>query len=739
VTRDRILADGATAEPRDVRDGIRRSSDAPKRPERAESEPCEIRHCEAADGASDVADGVGAGSVAVRRRVRQRANAARIQDDDDASWHTCRRFGIEASAPLRAAAVAFAIGVAIAGGTSAHAQALTAPTTVTQPAPPVATQPPALPRVLAPTPAPSVAVGRRLSTFLVRADSIVFYSNRYVVSADGDVRVTLGDGTQLTGNTYFMDLRLNRFVLAGDVTVRTPHTKDVIHGAAFSEYFEFDRAYFVPIISEPDRWTFAGGDYAHPLLGREMPGDAFFLPDLSGERQFLTAKNAEIDPRDSVRFTPAKLNFGLAKVPFPSYFLEFSQNPNYAQNALPGAFVDGPLDFAGGANALASAHIRYDPLNGVFPAFEQHFFTKRSYVVAAASPLTRPLKVYNLVAYNRFSPGLQAQLTVQETAFQHEFKQPLSATAYALLQVTGSLPHSFLQLQYSQYYSSLLRQPAPGTANQLYYGDPTHPWIPVHPTNATLAWVGFREYLPHRILSYQLRSSVGYAHSTPLENQPPLQSLGGVNYDTIYSKGVGIDIATNQFTLVPDRRGRNLYATATVDKQIQWYSAPHHTDTTTVNFALTKIITPSKLVALVSYTNQNIGDFYGKQQAIAYPVTGNAIDPFTGQAFPGYNAFRGFATTRTFNEQLVWTPHPIFSLVGTLREDRDFPRPIPGPPYAVGPTLAFQNYGLTPYQATLEARYRFTRQLVIDVSRSYFFGFGGYERWQPQFSVLIEK
>jgi hypothetical protein len=199
--------------------------------------------------------------------------------------------------------------------------------------------------------------------------------------------------TRITGNTFFMDLRLNRFVIAGNVRVFAAGKE--IDGAAFAEYFDFDRAYFVPITTEPDRWTFVAGDYAHPALGRQMPGDTFFLPDLSGERVFLYANRAVVDPRESVRFAPAKLNFGLDTfVTFPSYFLTFSQNPNYAQNALPGAYIDGPLDFAGGENGLSAAHIRYDSLNGIFPALEQHLIGQNYYLVAAASPLTRPLKQY---------------------------------------------------------------------------------------------------------------------------------------------------------------------------------------------------------------------------------------------------------------------------------------------------------------------------------------------------------
>ncbi len=603
---------------------------------------------------------------------------------------------------------------------------------------PVITEPPAVPEVTAspppgaPSPSPTPPTGRRLAAFRVVARKVAFYSNRFIVGADDDVVVTLGDGTRITGNTFFMDLRLNRFVIAGNVKLFAAGKE--IDGAAFSEYLDFDRAYFVPILSEPDRWTFVAGDYEHPALGREMPGDTFFLPDLSGERVFLYATRAVIDPKESVRFAPAKLNFGLTFATFPSYFLDFSQNPNYAQNALPAAYIDGPLDFAGGQNGLATAHVRYDQLDGIFPAYEQHQFGKNYYLVAAASPLTRPLKQYNLLGYVRLSPGLQTQFLVQEIAFQKGFQQPLSATAFAELQVTGSLPHSFLQLQSFWYYDSLLDQPAPGVFGDLYYGDPSHGWEPYHPFDATLSWVGFRHKLRHLPLAFQLRSSLGFAHN----GLEPLEGLGGVDYDTIYTKSGGITITTDSIPIVRDKRHRDLYVTGSFDRQRQYYSLPHHTDTSTENVSLTKLIDPQKLTVFVSYTNQHIADDFGSQQADAYGST-SAINPFTGQIIPGYAAFKGYATTRSFNEQLVYTPNQVFNLNFSLREDADFPAAVPGAPQIVGDNLAFLNYGATPDQATLEVRYRFSPQLVLDVSRSYYFNFGGYQRWSPQFSVQVEK
>lgn len=590
-----------------------------------------------------------------------------------------------------------------------------------------------------PVSSPKLSTGRRLAAFRVVADRIAFYSNRYVMEADGRVSVTLGDGTRVTGKTFFYDLRLNRFVVAGDVVVFAAASQ--IRGAAFSEYFDFDRAYFVPILSEPDRWTFAAGDYAHPLFGREMPGDTFFLPDLSGERVFLYAKDAVVDPHQSVRFTPAKINFGLVFVPFPSYFLNYSPNEYFAQNALTGAFADGPLDFAGGEHGLGTAHIRYDSVDKVFPALEAHQVSDDHYLVASINPLTRPFKVYNLLAYDRITPGVQFQAMFQESAFQHGFSMPLSAVGFANMQLTGALPHSFLQLQDVQYYESLLARPSTffvgsGGVKMYYYGDPSHNFVPDHPNNVTLSWIGARHSVGSLPLDFQLRSSVGVVDNSIT----PLQTLGGVAYDKEFDKAIGFNLTSKSLTIIPDGSGRHhdLYLTASLDKQRQWFSLPHHIDTTIAGASLTKIFNP-QLTILASYTNANTGDFFGAQQALAYPPGATYFNPITGQDILLSPSFRGFGTTRSFVEQIVFTPSQAFTAVVAMRENRDFPRPVPESIQLVGDTLGFVNFGSTPYELDLDVRYRLSRVLVLDISRSNFFNFGGFERWSPQFSFQIEK
>jgi hypothetical protein len=621
-----------------------------------------------------------------------------------------------------------------------------APVTPNQPAAPVtaptpASQPPSETESPAPAPpaTPKPATGRRLAAFSISADQVNFYSNRFIVEADGHVRVVLGDGTKITGNTFSMDLRLNRFLIAGDVKLTAGGRET--DGAAFAEFFDFDRAYFVPITSEPDRWTFAEGDYAHPLLGREMPGDVFELPNLAGERNFLFAKRAVIDPNQSVRFTPASLNFGVSFVRFPSYFLDFSKNPNFAQNALSGADIDVPLDFAGGEHGLATLHLRYDSINHVYLAYEQHQISDNHYLVFSANPLTQPGKQYNFIGYDRISPVMQVQLTAQEFAFQHSFTQPLSASAFVSLQITEALPHSFLQLTTQSYYQSLLGQPQ-GIGRDLYYGDPSHLWIPDHPAGATLQWTGFRHHLKHIPIAFQLRSSFGVNHNgiSTLNQNSGLISLGGVDYDTEWNHGAGITLLSDPIVLLHDRanRGRDTYLTAVFDKQRTYFSIPHHIDYTTTTVSLTKVIDRQHLTALASYTNANIADFYGAQQSLVYPAS-VAVSPATGEVYPQYLAFRGLSTSRSFRQQLVFTPSTAVNASISMRENDDFPIAVPGISTTVGNVTYFNNYGIPPYQFTADVRFRLNSLLVLDVSRSYFFNFGGFQRWSPAFTIQFVK
>ena len=121
----------------------------------------------------------------------------------------------------------------------------------------------------------------------LHADRIAFYYDRFLVEADGHVRIQTSDGTTITGDTFTMDLKLNRFMIAGHVTLRDATGN--LSGAALADFISFKRVYFIPVTSAPDRWTYLNGDYSHPAKGRIMPGDTFAFPDLAHSDVSLTA------------------------------------------------------------------------------------------------------------------------------------------------------------------------------------------------------------------------------------------------------------------------------------------------------------------------------------------------------------------------------------------------------------------------------------------------------------------
>jgi hypothetical protein len=583
-----------------------------------------------------------------------------------------------------------------------------------------------------------VATPPPIGAFSVTADKIDFYSARYILTANGNVAVKLADGTRVTGQTFSMDVRLNRFVIAGNVKLET--AGGTYEGAAFADFFDFDRQYFVPIGDEPDRWTYAHGDYAHPYPGREMPGDTFFLPDVSHDRVFASSRKVVVQPRESIKFVTPTINFGLAKLPWPSYFLNFTANPNFAENSLPGAFIDGPYDAFGGGHSLATAHVRYDNLNQVFFAYEQHLVSDRSYLVASVSPLTRPFKQYNFDAFDRLSPKTQIQASFQDSVFGQAFKPALSATGFSNVRFTAGLPHSYLQLNADQYWLSLLKQPPvavniPSCNNcaGLYFnGDPTHPWYPNHPSDVSLLWSSFLNRIfthePH--LFFLTRAGGGFAH-----DGYGLFSLNGASTGTISNHLVGFTVLASQIPLIPDAAGlhRDVFLNLTFDKQRQWFSIPHHLDSTATVASLSHSF-DRHFSTLVSYSIANTADFWGNNQPIIYPSISTYQSPVTGQVYPSWAAFDGFQTQRSLTGQLLYTPSTAFTTSVALRYNHDFPEPIPG--LAPQPnTMAYQNFGLTPYQLNVEVRFRLTPILSLDFTDAYFFNFGGYQKWSPNYGV----
>ena len=242
------------------------------------------------------------------------------------------------------------------------------------------------------------------------AKRIDFYYDRFLLEADGNVHLRTSDGFTVTGDAFSMDLKLNRFMVAGHVTLHD--ASGTVSGAAISDFLDFRRIYFVPVTSEPDRWTFLNGDLAHPVKGRIMPGDAFYFP-IVAQTPSITASGAVIGTKTYVRFVNSHTYLAGAEIPLGSDVVNFSPNQYFAQNSLSGASVDLTWTMAGNPNALTALHLRYDPTYKTYLSVEQHLVGDHEYAIFSVNPATRAEKWWNLMLYEKLGSRFQIQTFTQ--------------------------------------------------------------------------------------------------------------------------------------------------------------------------------------------------------------------------------------------------------------------------------------------------------------------------------------
>ncbi|HEY4441246.1 MAG TPA: hypothetical protein VGN14_12380 [Candidatus Elarobacter sp.] len=560
----------------------------------------------------------------------------------------------------------------------------------------------------------------------ITARNVDFYYNRFIVTADGDVRVRLSDGTVVTGQTFTMDLKLNRYLIAGNVHVDGPGIHQV--GAGWAGYPDLDRTFFLPEGVEPIRYTYFGSDWTNPHPGREQPGDAFNFPDLTGERPYIIASGVRIVPKTNALFTLPRIYTAGIYTPLPRYVVTFSANPHYFENAFPGGRFDVGLPFNGSEHSLTALHIRNEPYNGTFLAFDQHFVWDKDYIVFGVDPLTQEQREYNLIGYKRESPGLETRLFLQESAAQPGIiNRPINAAGYAQLQINAALKRSGISYTEDNYYQYLLGFKPPADDTQLVYVNPSYdPRWREHPMQAQLIWTGYENRVTKSIpLLFRLRSGVGLAHDIYGEGGFPNEQPGPP--DSFYHR-VGGTVYTPAIKVAG-----NVRFTAQYDREKTWFNVPHQTDLADTRLTLSDALQKAHLNTFLSYEVRNTADYWGAQQLAAYPVgtaAGGCIAPAYDTCvtqwgtFSGQDAFRGLATLRALVAGLIYTPSAAFAFSAQIAKNKDFPAPIPG------------IYGQPPYQLSLDVRVRVSRQILLDLSRQYYFNFAG-ERWTPQLGLQI--
>jgi hypothetical protein len=568
---------------------------------------------------------------------------------------------------------------------------------------------------------PNVAVADNdIRSIELRANVVDFYSNRYILTADGNVTARLTDGTVVRGDTFSMDLKLNRFLIAGNVHLDGPNIHQV--GAAFAGFPDIERDYVVTEGDVPDRYTYYGLNFKDPHPGRQQPGDAFYFPDLSNEKPYIISNSATIFLKNNLEFpVGARINVLGVYILTPGYVVNYSSNPNFYQNAFSGASFDIGIPFKAAADAMSAAHIRYDPYRGFYTAFDQHFVHNLDYAVFSVDPVTQTQRQYNAILYKRLSPALEARTFFQLSTDSQGLSQPISAASYWNFATNAKVGKYAVGLNTDQYNNDLL---AGGVDAPNLYGTVQTS----HPFDATLSVQSYEdEFKVFRYIGvpvkFQYRAGFGYNYDSyglptlgagALDTPP---NFGGVPYDTIFNHYLGFTAYTSSIRLA-----KQLSISAKADRLETWYSLPHHLVTTDVSTTLARTPLSVKMPAfLLTYDVLNIGDFWGANQLVAYePAPDVAVTTFG--SFAGQSAFRGFATSRSLSGSMVYTPTPFFALNFTMQNFNVTPAPVPG----LG--------GQAPNQFTADVRVRLAKNILLDVSRIYYFNWAG-QGWAPQYGV----
>ncbi|MDQ2992896.1 MAG: hypothetical protein M3R30_08780 [Candidatus Eremiobacteraeota bacterium] len=606
----------------------------------------------------------------------------------------------------------------------------------------------------APTPSPTPTAHRQMT---LSADRISFYYDRFLLEADGNVRITTGDGLAVTGSTLTMDLKNNRFMVAGKVHLDSANgTQD---GAALADFMDFNRVYFVPITSEPDRWTFENGDYTHPIKGREMPGDTFQFPDLSKNIPYLLARKAVIGEKEYVRFSGVNLMIGrMVGEPLPTYYISYSSDPHLAENSLAGANYDATWQVAGNRNFITAIHFRFDQTNKLYASIEQHFASKNAYAVFSINPLSRPSKFYNLVTDYQAGSNTEMHSFTEFHTLQNGFTTPAQEQHVTSIRLTHAFPQFSASLTYQTVNYCLL-----GTRDKAIVPDlgipvtqacgsgPSLVGEPLsisHPQTWSLDVSSFEFPEKRSPFKLRVRAGINYIHDNCTNNDSVtdvclsgLQVLNGAVYTTIGGKYLGATLYMPSLKIGDKEDPRRTYFfNALLDGQQSWFSVPHNVVLINGIASISRQFDRS-LATYLSYEVRQTTDHYNKASDadVLYPPNQVYQDP----NFSSFQAFRGSGTQRTLTFGLNYTPNPDFAFTLIARKHRDFPIPEPGlfalPPVNVLGAYTSQDFiGQPPYDLTGDLRMRVLRHYYLDISRTYYFNFGAL-KWSPSFVIQVSQ
>jgi hypothetical protein len=226
----------------------------------------------------------------------------------------------------------------------------------------------------------------------VTGGTVEFYAGHVVLDARGGAR--LDDGVlHVSADRIVLDLRSNRYVAAGDVIVTQAHgTLPPVSGAAMSVDLTTHRGLFVSLVPAVTRTAVDGSRVDAQLDPTTLPAQPLALPDVSGELPFALAPRAVAHLDADVRLERTTVLVpGGRPVSLPSYVYTFASDPGYNTSNINTNGEDVPITFGSTRDSIQSAHFFYDPVVKLGAGISENIVDgQRAYVLASLAPLNGP-------------------------------------------------------------------------------------------------------------------------------------------------------------------------------------------------------------------------------------------------------------------------------------------------------------------------------------------------------------
>ena len=522
------------------------------------------------------------------------------------------------------------------------------------------------------TAAPQTAQARASAT--LEGGTVSFFADTLSLVAREGASLRLIDGTHVSAQAAYIDLKNDRAVLAGQA--RIEHGRTTVSADAIAVDLDANRVDLLDLTTGVSRTTRTLGSPVHA----EIDAKRFAFPDVDDRYAFIRSRHAAITARANVRFSPAAFPTSVGGVPVPSYLYTFATAAGFGQTTLPGATFDQPYGLVGTPTSLTSVHARWENNDPALALQEQLASGDTAYATAAVDAPFHGTGYSGFNAYQRLGTRYTFLVDGNAAFGSREGDATLGA---AFGTAGGRLTYHLQNGGYSSFDASLRSPDA-----ELIGG-----------------------------ITLRLTADIGYDAQRGGDLYPYVVLPDGRAYGTVWRHGLDAFLAT---PIVHGPLGTSVGVT--VDANRTWYAFPRHADAVTASANASKKLTRN-FSLFAGYQNTWSSQVYAEDQSLFFPIPSAPLLTPDGTPYFGWYAYNGAAVGRYMNLDLQYAPPASStSLRLSARHADDF--------------YQFDGIGRPLWELRLDAQFRPFPNVGIALGRSYDFGWGG-RRWLPGWSFAI--